>query len=85
MEHSVQNRGVYSTRQGPDGKKRFALGTLLFWNPDSAGVGTGAQTIPGMGCKVDWTSTTGQFFKLHHSTQRELYVQFFELSKTNAV
>ena len=50
------------------------------WNPKYAGVSRGAG-MNGMGCtdETGHTSKAGQFLRVHHSTRKRRYIQFFEL------
>ena len=45
------------------------------------------NAMNGMGCKgeVDQTRKAGPFLRLHHSTWKKLYFQFFRISEANAV
>ena len=42
--------------------------------------------MDGMGCigEADQTSKVGQFLRLHHSTWKRFYIQFFELLEASA-
>ena len=59
---------------------------LSFWNPKSAGTCQPRNAVNGMGCtgEAGQTSKAGQFLRLHHSTWKRLYIQFFELLKASA-
>ena len=71
---------------GPRWEKCVAIGTFSFvlesercgFQPRYATNGMGRTGEAGQ------TSKAGQFLRLHHSTWKRLYIQFFELLEANA-
>ena len=58
---------------------------LSFRNPKNAHVSRGTQRM-GSDVQVKQVRQVrwGQFLRLHHSTRKRLYIQFFELLEANA-
>ena len=68
------------------GKARCPLEPFLsFWYPKSAGISSRTQWM-GWDIQVKQVRQVrwGQFLRLHHSTWKRLYIQFFELLEASA-